>query len=629
MLLKKIKIKNFRSIEDYVLEIGSHGHRILVGKNESGKSNILKAIASCGGEYVTSDDDLRELADKGEVYCIFSLDDAEFRESIDAFVKEKISSYDGQVVDGKYTAYEILHNRSDLKLFYYYNKIGSKSMISALAYKGTNPIPELRSVSKVPASNQAYNKIANSNFLYYNGIDEREKEMFGQFLSETTYTDLFGAFSIYIREEYFELPRIFYWKYSEENNLPYKVAIRSFVNAPLSVSKPLLNMFRLHDVEESQIKEKFEYYIKHENKLDNWLNAISTSVNKFLKRRWRELGVAIKAKIVIESANDCTELRIKVVDDTNKYRFDQRSDGFRRLITFLLMIDAECKSGDITNDIILIDEPEMCLHPSSARELRDTLIEIGKNNFVIYATHSVSMIDPYNIDNNIIVSKEGEKTVAAVANEDAGFNAHSIYAALGQAVYENIHKSNVIVEGYSDSKIIKHFLNIKSSKNRFGVTFCGGMRGIQNVVSFLELGSLEYIILSDNDAAAIDKRDSFEKNGPKGLWFTYADADKELECLEDIYRKSFFREVADETIKTMLPSSTVSLEGLPSSNRLEWLSKELQKCSCENKLIKDVLRKIKDTALDAATKRQFNKQQCFDGKKVDKLIAFLRAKLEK
>ena len=44
MELKKIQIRNFRSIksEDIVF---SHNCLILLGKNEAGKSNLLKAVA--------------------------------------------------------------------------------------------------------------------------------------------------------------------------------------------------------------------------------------------------------------------------------------------------------------------------------------------------------------------------------------------------------------------------------------------------------------------------------------------------------------------------------------------------------------------------------------------------------
>ena len=50
MLLSEVYIKNYRSIEELTLKLGKCS--IIVGKNNSGKSNILKAIdLVLGGKY--------------------------------------------------------------------------------------------------------------------------------------------------------------------------------------------------------------------------------------------------------------------------------------------------------------------------------------------------------------------------------------------------------------------------------------------------------------------------------------------------------------------------------------------------------------------------------------------------
>ena len=54
--------------------------------------------------------------------------------------------------------------------------------------------------------------------------------------------------------------------------------------------------------------------------------------------------------------------------------------------------------------LILIDEPEIGLHPSSAEDLKNTLIKLSQYNTIVYATHSISMIDTESIENNLILS---------------------------------------------------------------------------------------------------------------------------------------------------------------------------------------------------------------------------------
>jgi len=50
MKLKRVDISNFRSIGEMKLSFKGHGHKVLVGKNESGKSNILRALNLLSGE---------------------------------------------------------------------------------------------------------------------------------------------------------------------------------------------------------------------------------------------------------------------------------------------------------------------------------------------------------------------------------------------------------------------------------------------------------------------------------------------------------------------------------------------------------------------------------------------------
>lgn len=56
MKIKKIYIKNFRSIKELSLTFPEKGLLVLVGSNNAGKSNILRAIdALLGDSWFTTD----------------------------------------------------------------------------------------------------------------------------------------------------------------------------------------------------------------------------------------------------------------------------------------------------------------------------------------------------------------------------------------------------------------------------------------------------------------------------------------------------------------------------------------------------------------------------------------------
>jgi recombinational DNA repair ATPase RecF len=56
MKLNKVEIKNFRSIENVTIDFENDNCRVLVGINESGKSNILRALSMLGATKPISSD---------------------------------------------------------------------------------------------------------------------------------------------------------------------------------------------------------------------------------------------------------------------------------------------------------------------------------------------------------------------------------------------------------------------------------------------------------------------------------------------------------------------------------------------------------------------------------------------
>jgi predicted ATP-dependent endonuclease of OLD family len=104
------------------------------------------------------------------------------------------------------------------------------------------------------------------------------------------------------------------------------------------------------------------------------------------------------------------DLSIKVcvqdnADGENYFDMSDRSQGFKQFVSLLLSISVSSISGDTKNHIILIDEPEVHLHPSGVRWMRDELLEIGKSNYLFVATHSDFMVDRSTKERHYLLTK--------------------------------------------------------------------------------------------------------------------------------------------------------------------------------------------------------------------------------
>ena len=111
-----------------------------------------------------------------------------------------------------------------------------------------------------------------------------------------------------------------------------------------------------------------------------------------------------------------------------KYEVDQRSDGFRQFISILLNLSIESNQDILKNALILMDEPETHLHPSGQSYLLEELLKISQNNVVVFATHSVFLIDKQNVDRHFSVTKRENITHIAQIEKDNPFEEEVLYS---------------------------------------------------------------------------------------------------------------------------------------------------------------------------------------------------------
>ncbi len=260
------------------------------------------------------------------------------------------------------------------------------------------------------------------------------------------------------------------------------------------------------------------------------------------------------------------------------------------------------KEDAMDEQLIVIDEPETGLHPSSAKDLRNKLIDLGKNNLVVYATHSISMIDTENIENNLIVTKEKEETRIEIAKEDGTSSAENIYRAIGYSIYENLKKVNILLEGYTDKKTLNLFMKGKEWSN-FGKCFTGGVKHIGHVISILDLVDRKYFILSDADQSAKQKKRDM---GNPDYWYTYSDLNSEEITIEDFYKQDYFFNIVEK----ILSENNISIDGLDlQTNRIKSIKDHFARNNVGSENSKSIIKDIKNECIKNIRKADTNEEK--------------------
>jgi putative ATP-dependent endonuclease of OLD family len=145
------------------------------------------------------------------------------------------------------------------------------------------------------------------------------------------------------------------------------------------------------------------------------------------------------------------------IDDGIETDLKLKGDGIISL-TALSLLQHFSKQGSLNKgSILLIEEPESHLHPKAIHNLKKVLYEISNTNQVIVTTHSPIIIERLQIQQNIIVQDGKAKSAK---------NVKEIRDSLGITMSDNLSSAFLVllVEGEDDSILLKPWLEEKSSK---------------------------------------------------------------------------------------------------------------------------------------------------------------------
>ena len=257
--------------------------------------------------------------------------------------------------------------------------------------------------------------------------------------------------------------------------------------------------------------------------------------------------------------------------DIGMIPLEEQSKGFQWFFSFDLhfMHDSE---GTFEGCVLLLDEPGLHLHPGGQKDLLKRLDAYAKKNTLIYTTHLPFLVDLREPE-RIKVIKQTEQ--GAIVSDDLGDTQTderlTLQAALGMRAHQSylVSHRNLLVEGAHDYWIITELSNIFEREGGVClpedvmITAAGGAPEIVPTATFMIGQGLNVVALFDSDFAGKEARDKLRKR-----WITrYKDARAETllvgdllgmpgkeATIEDLFPEDYYLEQVRASHKTKLKS---------------------------------------------------------------------------
>ena len=227
---------------------------------------------------------------------------------------------------------------------------------------------------------------------------------------------------------------------------------------------------------------------------DTPMQEIRTAVFKEINEIFEILDLDIKISGISKNAKS---IPIFTNSSGDEFDINELSSGEKQLFLRTLAI----KMLNPENSIILIDEPELSLHPKWQQRIVDVYRKIGKNNQIIIATHSPHILGSVRKENIMLLDK----------NEDG-----KIVVRTGDELYDSY--------GQPTERILEDIMGLKTTRNQEIFDKLEKIREMVNEDKYetddfkKEYGDLKEILgTMDEDIMLIDMEIQIRRKGLKNV----------------------------------------------------------------------------------------------------------------
>ncbi len=497
MKVKLVKIENYRSFgeENNVIELDSV--TALVGKNESGKSNLIDCLGNLNLTYISDRgyfNNKNKNTDKNPIISIM-LEPYEHETNHYGITGETnivVSNVINMDLSGGLS--EMINNNSDFQkekdaVAAQFVNVGNNVFSNNTRQGFFNFVNNL-----INAENQTVNISTHRN----NYIKQlRSNAKFPEF------TDSLEACYNYLTEIRNLLPEFIVL---ENISLKSKYATQEIGDSatPNPMLEHLLNCMDL------TLADIIKYWtLKEESDRENY----KEDINKRLKRIVNKFNEFYKQETIELRMTFQTDSLNLIVRTTEKYiDYSERSNGLKWYFNMFIQLLSKTKDSNVRNYVILLDEPGVYLHVNAQQEILKLFDDfVSKGNQIIYTTQLPTMLytDALYRTRLIIKDDNGNSNISNKFYSQPhrmGSKLETITPIL-QAIGTNLSATfsplksddlNVVTEGISDYHYIKAFC-LSSYQGTPNIIPSVGVQNIANICSILLGWGYRFKVVLDND----------------------------------------------------------------------------------------------------------------------------------
>jgi predicted ATPase len=226
-----------------------------------------------------------------------------------------------------------------------------------------------------------------------------------------------------------------------------------------------------------------------DDETDKTLEVASVRLDSELRRLWAQ-GVDLDLHFQLKHRGSSIELLAKdPAVKTRHARMSKRSAGVTQFFRLSMVLHARRRKNPANSYIYLFDEPGVFLHPKGQKDLLAVFEQLADETQIIYASHSLFMLNQNYPERHRLITKNKDSTLV----DSKPYRANWRYAvdALGVRLTANILFSPniLLVEGDSDPiyiyelfRVLDHTGTIDADANLLGI------------ISYSDLPNLRFLL---------------------------------------------------------------------------------------------------------------------------------------